>query len=599
MIQVDDLTISYAGHSLFEKVCLTIQKKEKCGLIGRNGSGKSTFFRLLTQKELPDHGRIVLPKGYQLGYLDQHIHFTKSTILEEAILGLPPEKQEEIYRAEKILFGLGFSKEQFDFSPRDLSGGFQLRLHLAKVLLSEPDCLLLDEPSNYLDILSIRWLTRFLRQWEKEFILITHDREFMDTVCTHTIGIHRKKMKKIKGSTIDFFDQLIEEEKIYESTRMNQEKKREHLQSFIDRFGAKATKAAQAKSRQKTLNRLPTMEKLKNLYDLSFSFNETPFMGKKLLDAKNLFFSYSPETPLIQNISLEIEKGEKIAIIGKNGKGKSTLLKLLAGEMDPIQGELHQSDQTQIGYFGQTNIDRLHQDASIEEEIALSNPNLNTTQVKNICGLMMFGQDLSKKPISVLSGGERSRVLLGKILAKPCNLLFLDEPTHHLDMESIEALIDAIEDFSGALLLVTHSELILKRIAFDKILICSEQKQELFLGNYEEFLEKKGWEEEKNEKSKHSPFQEGKTRQKEVIQERSKLLKPLKKQIDLCEKRIITLEEDQEKDQRKLSLELEEKRPPPLFLLKQMGERQKQIELLFEELENLNNTYQFHLKNEN
>ena len=465
--------------------------------MGRNGSGKSSLFRLIVSKETPDKGTIAKRKDYSIGFLDQHIVFTRPTLIEEAALGLHPKEKDCIYKAETILFGLGFKEEDLDRSPQDFSGGYQLRLHLAKVLVGEPDCLLLDEPTNYLDIVSIRWFTRFLQEWQGEFILISHDREFLDSVSTHTMGIHRQKVSKVKGNTIHFFEQLMQKEEIHEKTRLNLEKKRELLQGFITRFGAKASKATQAQSKQKMLSRIPVLENLKNLYHLDFQFNEANFPGKKMLEVHDLSFSYNSDTltPLIEHFSLSIEKGERIAIIGKNGRGKSTLLRLLAGELVPNKGSSKRSENLAIGYFGQTNIDRLHPKHSIEEEIASANPKLNFTQIKAICGLMMFSGDKSKKLNGVLSGGEKSRVLLGKIVATPCNLLLLDEPTHHLDMESIEALIDAIEDFEGAVIMVTHSELILKRMSLDKIVICHEGNQELHLGTYEEFLDKNGWHE--------------------------------------------------------------------------------------------------------
>lgn len=498
MIQVDGLSLAYHGEPLFEDASFSIQPKERCALVGRNGAGKSSLFRMLIGKETPDKGTIARRKNYTIGTLDQHIVFTRPTLIEEAALGLRPEEKECVYKAETILFGLGFKEEDLERSPKEFSGGYQLRLHLAKVLVGEPDCLLLDEPTNYLDIISIRWFTNFLQDWQGEFVLISHDREFLDRVSTHTMGIHRKKVSKVKGNTIDFFEQVMQREEIYEKTRQNLEKKREHLQGFIDRFGAKASKAVQAQSKQKMLSRIPVLENLKNFYHLDFQFNEAFFPGKKMLDVNDISFSYqaSSEKPLIENFSLSVEKGERIAIIGKNGRGKSTILRLLAGELTPHTGTCKRSENLSIGYFGQTNIDRLHPKHSIEEEISLANPKLNLTQVKGICGLMMFSGDKSNKVNGVLSGGEKSRVLLGKIIASPCNLLLLDEPTHHLDMESIEALIDAIEDFEGAVIMVTHSELILKRMALDKIVLCHEGAQELYLGTYEEFLDENGWDED-------------------------------------------------------------------------------------------------------
>ena len=498
MIQVDGLSLVYNGEALFVDASFNLQPGERCALVGRNGTGKSSLFRLIMGQETPDKGMISKRKNYVIGTLDQHIVFTQPTIIEEAALGLRPEQRDCIYLAEAILFGLGFKEEDLDRSPQDFSGGYQLRLHLAKTLVGDPDCLLLDEPTNYLDIVSIRWFTKFLREWKGEFILISHDREFLDSVCTHTMGIHRQKLAKVKGNTIHFYEQIMQKEEIHEKTRQNLEKKRDHLQGFIDRFGAKASKATQSQSKQKQLSRIPVLENLKNLYQLDFQFNEANFPGRKMLEANDISFSYIPnaEKHLIDNFSLTVEKGERIAIIGKNGRGKSTILRLLANELEPKNGSVKCSDNLSIGYFGQTNIDRLHPKHSIEEEIADANSKLNLTQIKGICGLMMFSGDKSKKLNSVLSGGEKSRVLLGKIIASPCNLLLLDEPTHHLDMESIEALIDAIEDFDGAVIMVTHSELILKRMVLNKIVVCHQSGQQMHLGTYEEFLDVNGWHDE-------------------------------------------------------------------------------------------------------
>ncbi len=501
MFKAENLKKSYGGQELFSNISFSLQAKERCGLVGRNGSGKSTLLRLLTGQETADAGQITLPKNYRLGFLDQHIRFSQDSVVAEGVLGLPDEERASTYKVEKILAGLGFSEEDLSKSPNDLSGGYQLRLKLAMVLLSEPDCLLLDEPTNYLDIVSMEWLAKTLKQWKGELILISHDRDFMDSVTTHTMGLHRGVLKKLPGSTVDFYQQIVAEEEVHEKTRLKTEKKRAHLQSFVDRFSAKATKAAQAQSRVKQLARIPALERLKELYQLDFHFLEAPFYSEKMLDAYALQFGYEPSVPLIRNVDLELKKGERIAIIGKNGRGKSTLLKLLAGELQPLQGEIKRSDNLQIGYFGQTNIQRLRADHTIEEEIAAANPQLNYSEVKGLCGLMMFSGDLAKKSISVLSGGEKSRVLLGKILARPCNLLLLDEPTHHLDMESIEALIDAMEEFDGTVVIVTHSELILKRLPLDKLIVCRKDKQELFLGNYIDFLEKSGWQEELPEQS--------------------------------------------------------------------------------------------------
>ncbi len=572
MIQFDEVFLAFLGHPLFEDVSFSIQKGEKCGLIGRNGSGKSTILRLLDGEMQPDKGTITVPKNYKLGFLQQHIKFTQNTLLEEALLALPPQEKDHVYKAEKILFGLGFTDKDLQMPPNTFSGGFHLRLHLAKVLISEPDCLLLDEPANYLDILSLRWLTQFLRKWQGEFILVSHDRDFMDNLTTHTIGIHRQKVRKMKGSSIAFFQQILLEEEVHEKTRLKQDKKKERVEQFVERFGAKATKATQARSKMKLLAKEPVLEKLNALLSLSFAFQEAPFAGKKLLEAKNLSFSYT-EAPLIRNFSLEVQKGERIAIIGKNGRGKSTLLRLLGGDLLPKVGEVIPAGQLNIGYFGQTHVSRLQNDHTIEQEIALGGGDLSYSDVKAIAGLMLFSGPLSEKKIGTLSGGEKSRVLLGKILAKPCNLLLLDEPTHHLDIESIEALIDALEAFSGAIIIVTHSELILRRLGFDTLILCNESTQTAISYDYDTFLEKIGWEEEKKGKEIKESSKNNRRERAEWVAARSAALKPVQTQINSCEKELAALEAEQKKDQTLL----ETGEVAPIFL-KTFGLRQKQIE---------------------
>ncbi|MGB7978958.1 MAG: ABC-F family ATP-binding cassette domain-containing protein [Chlamydiales bacterium] len=572
MIQADDLSLSYGGQIVLDGASFSIQKGERCGLIGRNGSGKSSLFRLIAGEEEPDSGRIVMPRGYRLGILQQQIRFTQTTIVEEAALGLADPQ--ELYKVESLLFGLGFDEESIHSPPNLLSGGYQLRVQLAKVLASEPDCLLLDEPTNYLDILSIRFLSKFLQDWEGEMILISHDLEFLDQATTHMMSIHRHKIEKIKGKSSDLFHLIAEEEERHETTRANLEKKKAHLQGYIDRFGAKASKATQAQSKRKLLDKLPDLEKLKNLAHLDFSFHEVPFNGKKMLDAAHLCFGYS--APLIQDLSLTIEKGDRIAIIGKNGYGKSTLLKLLSGELIPQGGTVTSSPMARMGYFGQTNIDRLNPKLRIEEEVSHANPQLTFTQVRAVCGLMMFGGDLAKKTISVLSGGEKSRVLLGKIIAEPCNLLFLDEPTHHLDIESIEALIDAIEEFAGAVVIVTHSERILRRLPFNKLVVCHKQKQEVFFDTYDEFLEKIGWQEE------------GKKRVEKTKPQLPAQKKTHKGAIQKCEDQIVALEESLKKNNEQLAQIAHKGNSPEIKKMLDLIEQdEKQIKELFQRLEEL------------
>jgi ATP-binding cassette subfamily F protein 3 len=353
--------------------------------------------------------------------------------------------------------------------------------------------LLLDEPTNYLDIISLRWLRDYLNKWPGEMMLITHDRDFMDKVSTHTLGLHRKQARKVSGDTIKFYEMIIQEEETYEQTRKNLENKRKEMQALVDRFRAKASKATMAQSRLKMMEKMGTMERLDTEKNLGFRFNHLPCPGKMIMNIKGLSFSYDGKNDIFSNISFSIGRRDRIGIIGANGKGKSTLLNCLAEELTPSSGSIMKHPSTRIGHFGQTNIDRLEPQNKVLDEILRSNPNLSLQAAHSICGAMMFEGDLSKKKVSVLSGGERSRVLLGKIISHPTNLLLLDEPTHHLDVESIEALIEELNDYSGALVIVTHSELILKTLA-ENLIIFHQGRAEYFHGGYDDFLEKVGWE---------------------------------------------------------------------------------------------------------
>ncbi|GAF74664.1 unnamed protein product, partial [marine sediment metagenome] len=276
MITVQDLSKQYGEQIIFDRVSFTIGPGERVGLVGRNGHGKTTLLRLLIGEEAYDAGRVTLPRDYRVGHQAQHIRFTKPTVLEEGCLGLPEDAQSDEWRVKKTLSGLGFTEEDFGRSPDELSGGYRMRLSLTKVLVSDPNLLLLDEPTNFLDIVSIRWLERFLRAWQGELIVITHDRGFMDSVTTHVMGIYRTKLRKIAGSTKKYYEQIVQEEEVYEKRRITQEKKRKQTEQFINRFRSKARHAGMVQSRIKALEKQGSMEKLVEAPVLSFSFNAAP-----------------------------------------------------------------------------------------------------------------------------------------------------------------------------------------------------------------------------------------------------------------------------------------------------------------------------------
>ena len=625
MIQVQNVSKSFGVQVLLDGASMLVGDHERVGLVGRNGCGKSTLFKMILGQESLDGGSIDIPKKYTLGYLQQHLNFTHATVHEEACSVLKPNEDGwiEEHKVEAILFGLGFDEESMHKSPMLLSGGFQIRLNLAKVLASEPDMLLLDEPTNYLDIVSMRWLSRFLRNWKGEVLLITHDHHFMDEVCTHTAGIFRHKIRKVKGSVEKLRETVAEEEEVAQRTQENEAKKKAQLEQVIERFRYKAAKAAMVQSKIKAAAKLATGERLTHERNLEFSFTEAGFPGKRMLQIKGLSFAYPNRTEdgtvqgmgpeLITDLTMEVFKGDRIAIIGPNGRGKTTLLNLIAKELSPTAGEISHNPNLQINYFGQTNINRLNLDNTVEEEIASAIEEVaQKSRARGLAGLMMFSGDAALKKVKVLSGGERSRVLLGKILASPCNMLLLDEPTNHLDMESIESLIDALEDYEGTAMVVTHDEELLHAFA-TRLVVFDGGKCRIFEGTYADFLEKVGWASEKKPGGSESAnikvsnidvktdggsasannaaggaprAKEDRKARADYIAERSKVIKPL-------EKKLAKLEEDIAKAEA-LGGELEAKLVTAsesgdgnaiTAIAKDMDDNKKKVDQLYEEWE--------------
>jgi len=556
MINVENLTKSYDGDVLFDSVSFKLNPKEKIGLLGRNGHGKTTLFRLITGKVSPDSGIIIIPKYYRIGYVRQELEFTKDTVLSEGMTGLHENEKDQHWKVEEILSGLGFSIEDFKRHPDEFSGGFQVRLNLAKVLVSEPDLLLLDEPTNYLDITSIRWVERFLTRWTRELMLITHDRSLMDKVITHTLGIHRRKIRKFAGNTEKYYAQLAQDEEVYEKTRLNDERRRKEIKLFISRFRAKARLANLVQSRIKTLSRMEHKEKLERLKTLDFSFRSSPVPKKHVMNIQNISFSYDPRKPLISNFNFSAKARERICVVGKNGKGKTTLLKLMSGVLKPQSGEVALHPAVKQGYFEQSNVKNLDESRTIEEEILFSNPDIDRQQARNICGAMMFEGDSALKKIGVLSGGEKSRVILGKLLVTPLNLLLLDEPTNHLDMESCDAMLAAIDSFEGTVIMVTHNEMFLHALA-ERLIVFQNHSVNVFEGSYQRFLEKAGWSDETgasgaclditdpNKESNLKLTKKEKRRiRSEFVAERSGVLKPLEQRILSIETSIVKQENE-------------------------------------------------------
>ncbi|MEA3384577.1 MAG: ABC-F family ATP-binding cassette domain-containing protein [Campylobacterota bacterium] len=593
MIQLTNISKSFGAQELFTNLDFRLNSGNRIGLVGRNGSGKSTLFKLILGEETAEDGDISIPKGYKIGALKQHLVFTEPTLSQEAALALSEDDKFNVYKVEKILFGLGFTQEDLTKDPLSFSGGYQIRINLAKLLVTEPNLLLLDEPTNYLDILSLRWLKTFLKTFDGEVILITHDRDFMDSISTHTMGLVRKELFLVQGDTHKLYSQLKDNEELYQKQKVSQDKKRKELEEFIAKNKARASTAAQAQSKVKLLEKMEEMDDLSydNTLDFDFNFKDTP--AKVLLDVKNLGFGYNSNNMLFKDISFTLSKGETIGIIGKNGKGKSTLLNTIAGELKQLNGCVDFHVSTNFGHFGQTNINHLNPKNSVIDEIYIPNPKLPIAQVRGICGSMMFSGDSVDKKVSLLSGGEKSRVMLGQILATDVNILFLDEPTNHLDMDSIDALTAAINRFKGSSIIVTHSEELLRKTC-DKLIVFTKDGADLFNGNYDEFLEKIGWDEEEVIQTVKSEPKVNKKENKklrgQLTNERSKLTSPLKKEIEKLENKIMELEEMIEIEQSNL-IEASNKgdNSKVIELSTIVTKAQKEVEILFEDMESSQN----------
>lgn len=540
MIRVTNLSKSYGEQELFLSESFTIHPKEKIAILGRNGYGKTTLFRILLDREQADSGEIVFPPHYSIGSLDQHIHFTQETMLAEACLGLPADQKADTWKAEKMLHGLGFAVEDFSRHPDEFSGGYQLRIDLVKTLLSEPRLLLLDEPTNYLDILSIRWLEKLLKHWSGELVLISHDEAFVDAICPNKLIIHRKHIRNMKGTVREVWEQIMKEEQVHEKTRQEQEKEVGRQEKFIRSFRAGARSAGLVQSRIKMLEKQETTEKLEKVVPIRFHFRYHEVHKPILVEGENLTFHYEEGRQLFHDLSLQIAKGDRIGIIGKNGQGKTTLLSVLAGKLPLQSGKLRLGKNTEIGYFGQSNVAALDPKKTILEELRSTIDGVSEQEIRTLCGSLLFHGEAVHKEIGVLSGGEKSRVSLGKIFLRPVNLLLLDEPTNHLDMESCDILLRSLQDFPGAVVFVSHNERLLREAA-NRLVIFEGGKAQLREMSYEDFLVQIGWaEEEKEEKDKG--VQKGKKIHLER-KEQQRRLRKVTKEIEETEKNITKKEE--------------------------------------------------------
>ncbi len=593
MLHIDNITVDFGTRILFQEINLVVKPTDKIGLAGRNGMGKSTLLKIIAKQQSPSQGQISHPSNYTIGYLPQELSINSTeTIFDEAKSALSgieqlEQQQEKIteqittrtdyesdaymqlivdlnkvndqlhafgshqadQKVEEILKGLGFTQQDLSRPINTFSGGWQMRVELAKLLLQSPDLLLLDEPTNHLDIESIIWLEQFLIKHSGALIMVSHDRQFLDAITNRTVEIINQKIEDYRAPYSKFLE-LREErlEKLYQAQK-NQEREIDQMEQNINKFRAKKNKA---KFAQTLIRKLEKMDRIEiDNYDqknMSFSFQVSRRSAKEVLKANKVSKSYG-EKQVISNFSLEILRGDRVAFVGKNGMGKSTLAKMIVGDTD-YEGELETGVNVELGYYAQHQNNSLDERLTVLETIEKEAPKEYQGRERALLGSFLFsGEDVDKK-VKVLSGGEKARLALAKMIMKPTNVLILDEPTNHLDLQSKEILKHALELFEGTLIIVSHDRNFLSNLT-DKVFEFTENGIKEHLGDVNYFLQQKGADNfrefEQKEKQEISE-QKTTTKNNQYLQnkEHQKLIKSKERDIQKIEQQIMNIEEDLE-----------------------------------------------------
>jgi ATP-binding cassette subfamily F protein 3 len=504
MLTIANVSKSYGPRTLFAEVSLNIARSDRLGLVGANGAGKSTLFNIILGKDNPDEGLIEWERGANFGFLPQEsAPVGDETILQIATSGgkLEPENDDDWDidytlepRAKKILAGLGFRETDHEKLAKTFSGGWVMRAHLARLLVSEPTLLLLDEPTNHLDLEALLWFQDYLTRYPGGLVVISHDRAFLNALCTGMIELRGQRLHEYTGNYDDFLVERVARKERQQAMFKNQQREIAHLQTFVDRFGAKASMASRAKSKEKQIARLEEVaidEPEDDLKKIQFRFPQPPRSGLKVMKLEHVRQSYGDHV-VYQDLNFECERGQRTVLVGPNGAGKSTLLKILAGVI-PINGGLREEGGNVItGYFAQNRVDNLNPKLTVLEnvmELRTNENQLTEQQARGMLGTFLFRKDDVHKKVSVLSGGEKSRLALVKLLINPPNFLLMDEPTTHLDIMSIDALIAALQTYEGTLFFVSHDVHFIRQIA-KTVLHVHSGRLTPYAGDYAYYLEK-------------------------------------------------------------------------------------------------------------
>ena len=484
LFQVFNGTKTFGPRVLFNRVKFSINQGEHVGVIGPNGAGKTTLFKIIVGQEHFDSGEITKSNGLRIGYLEQESEWNLDETAEDY---LKSKCTTGIWELKKLGLELGLTNEDFEKKLSSLSGGFRMRMKLLYLIGLEPDLLMLDEPTNFLDLESILALEKFLQNYRNAFLLISHDRDFLRRTTQATLEVESEDVTKYPGNIDDYFEQKSEIQKVLMAQAANLETKRAHLQEFIDRFGAKATKAKQAQSRVKQLAKMETIEIKAAPIRARINLPQPTSTGKEILSLTDADLGYN-DCVILKKVNLRIEKKQKIGIVGFNGAGKSTLLKSLAGRISPINGELKYGYNVEISYFAQHLTEDLHnEDTVIEALQQKAHKDCKAQDILNIAGSLLFSGDNIYKKIKVLSGGEKTRVALGQILLQRKPVLLMDEPTNHLDFDTVNALAQALADFEGSVIIVSHDRTFIRKVS-SQILEIRNGHVELYPGTYDDYV---------------------------------------------------------------------------------------------------------------
>jgi ATP-binding cassette subfamily F protein 3 len=492
MLTVAGLSKSFGGRELFDDVSLNVMAGDRIAIVGPNGAGKSTLFKIILGQEEPDAGSVTFIRGTRTGYLPQESEPAgNETVLEIAV---PHEHEHDgqfVAKAKQILANLGFKQSDYDRPAREMSGGWVMRAHLARLLAEEPDLLLLDEPTNHLDLETLLWFQDYLRNYPGAILLISHDREFLNNLCTHIAELRASRIMRYTGNYDSYLEQRAAAEVTMIATAKSQQREIDRMQLFVDRFRAKNTKAAQAQSKMKQIERLKEdMVELPSGPDaaMGFRFPQPQRSGQRVITLEKIKFGYG-EKLIYDGIDFEVERDQRIVLVGPNGAGKSTLLKLLAEVLKPQAGVHKLGHNAKYGYFAQHRAAMLNPAHTVFQE-ALDTPQRITEQaVRTVLGSFLFRGDDIYKPVKVLSGGEKSRLALVKLLLDPPNLLLMDEPTTHLDLASVDALIVALKQYQGTLVFISHDVHFIRALSTHVVRVEAGQLRH-FGGGYQYYLDK-------------------------------------------------------------------------------------------------------------